>query len=158
MNNPTDRAQFVAQYGGVYEFSPWVAEKLFDQADFASAAPIDLAGPMAAVVESAPMELQLTLLRAHPDLGERLAVANDKGEDKAGLENCLQAEFDAFSALNSSYRESFGFPFITILPGRTRQQLLEEFRTRIEHDRATEFRAALNHLHQVARLRLEAMG
>ncbi|MCP5088802.1 MAG: 2-oxo-4-hydroxy-4-carboxy-5-ureidoimidazoline decarboxylase [Rhodobacteraceae bacterium] len=158
MTTKTSREAFVAKFGGVYEFSPWIAERLFDQGENAPASPVDVAGPMAAVVESQPMELQLTLLRAQPDLGERIAVAGlPEEQGNFGLEYCSQHQFDAFLSLNKQYREAFGFPYIVVVRDRTRQQLLDEFRKRIEHDRATEFRNALNQLHQIARIRLEAM-
>ena len=158
----TDRATFISLYGGIYEHSPWVAETLFDKG--AAASPLENTGPMAAIVESAPLEMQMTLLRAHPDLAGKLAksgtlTAESTSEQaSAGLDQCSQQEFEEFTALNARYRESFGFPYILAVRGRNRHEILDNFRARVDNDTATEFREALDQVHQIARLRLEALA
>ena len=158
----TDRAGFISLYGGIYEHSPWVAETLFDNG--AAASPLENTGPMAAIVESAPLEMQMTLLRAHPDLAGKLAksgtltVESTSEQASAGLDQCSQEEFEEFTALNTRYRDNFGFPFILAVRGRNRHEILENFRTRVNNDTATEFREALDQVHQIARLRLEALA
>jgi len=157
-----DRATFLSQYGGIYEHSPWVAETLFDQG--ANLSPLDNTGPMAAIVEGASHDLQMTLLRAHPDLAGKLAksgtltVESTSEQASAGLDQCSAAEFEEFTALNTRYRASFGFPYILAVRGRTRHEILENFSLRVDNDTATEFREALNQVHQIARLRLEALA
>ncbi|MBV1865902.1 MAG: 2-oxo-4-hydroxy-4-carboxy-5-ureidoimidazoline decarboxylase [Rhodobacteraceae bacterium] len=158
----TDRAAFISLYGGIYEHSPWVAETLFDKG--AAASPLENTGPMAAIVESASLEMQMTLLRAHPDLAGKLAksgtltVESTSEQASAGLDQCSQQEFEEFTALNTRYRDNFGFPFILAVRGRNRAEILENFRARVDNDTATEFREALNQVHQIARLRLEALA
>ena len=158
----TDRAAFISLYGGIYEHSPWVAETLFDKG--AAASPLENTGPMAALVESASLEMQMTLLRAHPDLAGKLAksgtltVESTSEQASAGLDQCSQQEFEEFTALNTRYRDNFGFPFILAVRGRNRAEILENFRARVDNDTATEFREALNQVHQIARLRLEALA
>ncbi len=159
-----DRAAFVAAYGGVYEHSPWVAEALFDAgltaADDSAAA---LAARMAQTVEAAEDGAKLALLRAHPELAGRLAVAGALTADStaeqasAGLDRCTPEEFAEFHALNGRYRARFGFPFIVAVRGLGRQDILAAFRRRAGNDRAAEFAAALAQVHRIARLRLEAM-
>ena len=159
-----DRAAFVAAYGGVYEHSPWVAEALFDAgltaADDSAAA---LAARMAQTVEAAEDGAKLALLRAHPELAGRLAVAGALTADStaeqasAGLDRCTPEEFAEFHALNERYRARFGFPFIVAVRGLGRQDILAAFRRRAGNDRAAEFAAALAQVHRIARLRLEAM-
>ncbi len=158
------RDEFVTRFGGVYEHSPWIAEKCFDEGGHLKAEkPSDLAGPFALVVESAGHEPQLVLLRAHPDLAGKLArkgglTAESSSEQaSAGLDQCSDEEFDAFTRLNARYREKFGFPFILAVKGRNRAEILGNFRARVENDVAVEFREALNQVHQIARLRLEEL-
>jgi len=158
------RDTFLAMVGGVYEHSAWIAEMLFDQkGHYAAAKPSDLAGALAKIVETAPQELQMALLRAHPVLAGQLAKANTLTRESAteqinaGLDQCNQSELDSFTALNAEYREKFGFPFILAVRGRTRAEILENFKKRIAHDVGSEFREALNQVHQIARLRLNAL-
>ena len=74
------------------------------------------------------------------------------------MDQCSQGELDAFTALNASYREKFNFPFILAVRDRNRAEILENFKKRVAYDVGTEFREALNQVHQIAKLRLEALG
>lgn len=155
---------FVTRYGGVYEHSRWVAEKCFEDGMHKTAkSATDLAGPMAHLVEAAGPEPQMILLRAHPDLAGKLArsgtlTAESTSEQAgAGLDQCTDAEFQEFTALNTAYRKKFGFPYILAVKGRHRTEILENFRKRLPNDVATEFREALNQVHQIAKLRLSAL-
>ena len=165
MIDTTDRQNFVAQFGGIYEHSPWVAETLFHRGFSTEVeVPTDLAGPLALIVEAAPLEVQLSLLRAHPDLAGRLAKAGTLTPDStseqasAGLDQCTAQELAEITALNTRYRAAFDFPFILAVRGRNRREILDNFRNRMDNDRATEFREALSQVHQIARLRLEALA
>ena len=67
--NPPDRPAFVGLLGGVFEHSPWVAERAWEARPFASAGELHRA--MIEVVREAAREEQLALLRAHPVSPER---------------------------------------------------------------------------------------
>lgn len=156
------RAAFVARFGGIYEHSPWVAERVWD-AGRATDAPRALAAAMAEVVEAAGRDFQMALLRAHPDLAGRLAVgggltdASASEQAGAGLDQCNPDEFEAFQALNAAYTEKFGHPFIVAVRGLDRASILERFRARIDNDPEAEFREALFQVHRIAALRLGAI-
>jgi 2-oxo-4-hydroxy-4-carboxy-5-ureidoimidazoline decarboxylase len=159
-----DRMSFTSRFGGVYEHSPWVAETCFDEdAHRAATRPSDLAGPFARIVEAAGHDRQMILLRAHPDLAGKLArggalTADSTSEQaSAGLDQCTAEEFEEFTRLNTDYRAKFGFPYILAVRGRHRTEILDNFRARVPNDVATEFREALNQVHQIAKLRLEAL-
>ena len=148
-----NREQFVEKYGSIYEHSPWVAEAAFGAPDIAAA--------MRQAVEQAGPELQLKLILAHPDLGEKLdtLTASSVSEQQgAGLNQCSPEEFAEFQQLNLAYKARFGFPFIVAVKGLNRQQILELFRQRIHHDREQEFRTALDQIHRIAGFRLEALS
>ncbi len=158
------RDAFLERFAGVYEHSPWIAAKCFDEGGHLNATcAADLAGPFANQVESAGYEPQLLLLRAHPDLAGKLARKGNLTQDSsaeqasAGLDACTDAEFDTFTRLNSAYRDKFGFPFILAVKGRSRPEILANFKARLDNDLAEEFREALNQVHQIARLRLQAL-
>ncbi len=163
-----ERAAFVARYGGIYEHSPWVAEAVYDaarrhggggQADLA-ADPEVLHAAMAAVVEAAGRDAQLALLRAHPDLAGRLALAGDltaassAEQAGAGLDHCNPEELARFQDLNARYTARFGFPFILAVKGKTRAEILAAFEARVGNDLETEFATALEQVHRIALLRL----
>jgi len=158
------RTEFVNRFGGVYEHSSWIAEKCFDQNSHIDCQkPSDLAGPFSLLIEAAGPEPQLILLRAHPDLAGKLAKSGTLTREStseqagAGLDQCTPAEFAEFTDLNDQYREKFVFPFILAVKRRNRLEILENFRSRLPNDMATEFREALNQVHQIARLRLAAL-
>lgn len=158
------REAFVVRFGGVYEHSPWVAERVFDAGlDSVDDGPLGLSSRMRDLVEAAGEAAWLTLLQAHPELAGKLAVAGGLTQDSAaeqssaGLDKCTEEEFRRFHELNTLYRERFGFPFIIAVRGLSRQKILSAFETRVNHSRETEIRTALDQVHKIARLRLEAM-
>ncbi len=157
-----DTHDFIARYGGIYEHSPWVAERVaalgVDTADVAL-----LAELMADVVDNAASEQQLELIRAHPDLAGKAQVAGQLTAEStaeqasAGLDQCSQQEFERFQALNAAYHEKFGFPFVMAVRDSGRGEILEAFGERLGNDYDLEFETALVEIHKIARLRLEAM-
>jgi len=108
--NASDRPRFVEKVGWVFEHSPWVAERAWIEKPFASLD--DLHRAMAAAVTAATPEEQLSLLRAHPDLGARasLSTASATEQAGAGLDHLTPEEFEHLRRLNSAYRDKFGFP------------------------------------------------
>ncbi len=160
-----DRDAFVARFGGVYEHSPWIAERAFDAGLTAEANTSEgLSGLLRAQVEAGGAERQLVLLRAHPDLAGKLAVAGGLTEtsvaeqELAGLAACTTDEFERFQTLNAAYKENFGFPFIVAVAGYHRREILETFERRVRNDRDTEFREALEQVHRIALLRLQTLA
>ena len=155
------RDDFVATFGGVYEHSPWIAEAVWDRGlDSRHGAAKALAAEMRDVVALAGREPQLALLRAHPDLAGRLAVAGRLSEESgaeqssSGLDQCTKAEFAEFQRLNEAYRARFGFPFIRAARGRHRAEILEIFRSSVGNDAPGECKEALAQVHRIALTRL----
>ena len=155
-----NKRAFVHRFGGVYEHSDWVAEQAFD---LGPPEPKALPQTMRQIVEDAGPEAQLTLLRAHPDLAGKLAKSGALTDEStseqasAGLDQCTDAEFAEFTALNERYKASFGFPYILAVRGRNRHEILENFRARVDNAPEAEFRTALDQVHQIASLRLADM-
>ncbi|MFT0734717.1 2-oxo-4-hydroxy-4-carboxy-5-ureidoimidazoline decarboxylase [Ralstonia wenshanensis] len=156
--NGMDASQFVQVLGGIYEHSPWVAEQAATQRPFASAEA--LAAAMRNVVDTAGVEPQLKLVRAHPELAGKAAVRGEltaestREQSGAGLNLCTPEEFARLQALNAQYNEKFGFPFILAVRGYDRQGIIENFSQRVENDRDTELRASLEQIHRIAGFRL----
>lgn len=162
MKQPMTRDAFVARYGGIYEHSPWVAAAAWDE--LGDAAGTDtLADVMARHVDAADDEQKLALIRAHPDLAGRAAVAGEltaestSEQASAGIDQCSPEEFERFQAYNARYVEKFGFPFVMAVRGSNRHAILAAFEERLDNDAATEFERAIAEIHRIARLRLEAL-
>ena len=157
--NGLGAAAFAARFGAVAEHSPWVAEAAFEARPFADREA--LVEAFVAAVRAASRSAQLALLRAHPDLAGRAAVAGGIAEASrseqagAGLDRLTRAEFDRFHDLNTRYRERFGFPFIFAVKGATRDVILAAFEARIDNDPETERATALANVERIVRFRIE---
>ena len=157
-----DRETFRRQLGGVFEHSPWVADRAFDRRPFASLEALHAA--MVAVVRSAPREDQLALIRAHPDLagkaarGGAMSAASVSEQASAGLDRLTDEEYERFERLNHAYREKFGFPFIIAARRHDKHAILAAFEARLHNGLDDEVRTALGQIAEIARLRLEAMA
>jgi 2-oxo-4-hydroxy-4-carboxy-5-ureidoimidazoline decarboxylase len=154
---------FVQRYGGIYEHSPWVAERVNLLLEDAAPDTELLVRLMADCVDNASVDTQLELIRAHPDLAGKTQVAGELTADsteeqsKAGLDQCTADEFEKFQSLNASYKEKFGFPFIMAVRESNRSQILDAFASRLDNDYSEEFETALQEIHMIARLRLTAL-
>ncbi len=93
---------FIAAFGPVYEASPWVAEGVWPAV---ARGELDdsqsLAEAMRAVVEAAPRDQRLALIRAHPQLAVagRMAEASVQEQRGAGLDQCSPEELAEFRRL-----------------------------------------------------------
>jgi 2-oxo-4-hydroxy-4-carboxy-5-ureidoimidazoline decarboxylase len=156
--NETDRTTFVQRLGGIFEHSPWVAERAFDKRPFASVGALHRA--MVEAVENADRGLKLALLRAHPDLAGKAALAGEltdhsrREQAGAGLDRLTPDEYARFHTLNTRYREKFGFPFILAVKGHTKYSILKSFEARLLHSRDEEVATALEQVYRIAELRL----
>jgi len=159
-----ERAEFVARFGGIFEHSAWIAERAFDRGQVPEPLRAGALHDVLSVQFRAADESErLGVLRAHPDLAGRLAVAGELTEDSrreqagAGLDRLTPSEFARFTDLNTRYQARFGFPFIIAVKGLSKHEILHAFENRIHHGRQEEFDAACHEVEKIARLRLEAM-
>lgn len=156
--NTFDQDQFVSRLGFVFERSPWIAAEAWSARPFAHF--VQLHSAMTDVMYRAPLEQQIALIQAHPDLAGKAAIAGDltpestQEQASAGLDRLTPDEFAEFNRLNDQYRATFGFPFIICVREHTKHSILENFRTRLSHDRLHEIRTALDEIAKIARLRL----
>jgi len=153
-----DREAFIAQLGGIYEHSPWVAERAWKARPFRSRDVLHAA--MEDVVAAASHEEQLGLIRAHPELAGRLALAGrltgaSRSEQAgAGLDRCTPEEFARLQELNAAYRKKFDFPFIVAVRGLTRTHIIAQLEQRLAHSDEQEFNACLREIGRIAGFRL----
>ncbi len=157
--NQSDRITFVAQVGGIFEHSPWIAEAAWEARPFASVA--DLHAKMEAAMRAAPHKQQLVLLRAHPELAGRAMVSNTLTADstneqtRSGLTNCSPQELATLQALNAAYNRKFGWPFIAAVKYMERAGIIKLFAERLESNAADEFEQCLANIGRITRWRLD---
>ena len=152
--NALPRPEFVDALGWIFEHSPWVAERVWERRPFASWE--DLHGKMRGTVDAATHSEQLVLLQAHPDLGTRarMSAASQTEQAGAGLDRVPSYELEILLALNSEYREKFGFPFIYAVKGSPAQDILSALMLRLEGSPEEEFGEALRQVYRIAWFRL----
>ncbi|MCA3510544.1 MAG: allantoinase PuuE [Rhodobacter sp.] len=159
-----DRAAFVARFGGVFEHSPWVAERAFAlELGPAHDSATGLHNALCRVFRSAPAGDRLGVLTAHPDLAGKLAQAkrltadSSREQASAGLDALTDAERETFQRLNAAYVARNGFPFIIAVRDHTKESILAAFEARLANDRDTEFATACAQVERIAALRLKDM-
>jgi 2-oxo-4-hydroxy-4-carboxy-5-ureidoimidazoline decarboxylase len=159
--NRMSAEDFRRALGGVFEHSPWIAERAWRLRPFASVEALH--GAMTRVVREASREERLALLRAHPDLAGRAARAGDltaasrAEQASAGLDRLTEAEYERFGRLNAAYRDKFGFPFVIAVRAHDKAAILAAFERRLEHTLDQELEAALAQVATITRLRLDAL-
>jgi OHCU decarboxylase len=153
-----DRDAFVARFGGVFEGSPWIAQRAFERGPFATAGALHRA--MVAVVDEAPREARLALIRAHPDLAGKAAIAgaltpeSTREQAAAGLDRLTPEQHAEILRLTAAYRERFGFPFVVCAREHTADSIIASAQERLAHDPGAEERTALAEIAKIAALRL----
>jgi urate oxidase len=159
-----ERAAFVARFGGVFEHSPWIAERAHAlELGPAHDSAVGLHSVLARVFRSASEPERLGVLTAHPDLAGKLAAAkrltpeSTAEQASAGLDALTDAERARFTELNDAYVAKFGFPFIIAVRDHDKAGILAAFETRIASDRAAEFATACAQVERIAALRLKDM-
>jgi 2-oxo-4-hydroxy-4-carboxy-5-ureidoimidazoline decarboxylase len=155
--NRLDKEAFVALLGGVFEHSPWVAERSWASRPFASLRALHEA--MCFAMRQAPATQQIRLIRAHPELASRARMSPESLQEQrgAGLDRLTPKEYERFQRLGRLYREKFGFPFILAVKGKDKNDILQALESRLPNDRETEFENALSQIERIAWFRLEAL-
>jgi len=155
--------EFVRTFGALYEHSPWVAARTFDSGANKHWDTLDgLAQALSNTLQKASKDEKLTLIRAHPDLAGKAALAGtltDESNDEqssAGLDQCSDEELKRFHSLNDAYTNKFEFPFIMAVKDSNRHLILVAFEQRMNNSQADEFATAIGEINKIARLRLES--
>jgi OHCU decarboxylase len=149
-----DHDAFVARFGGVFEASPWVAERAWAARPFGSLDALYQA--MLDAVERAPREVKMGLIRSHPDLAARVSMTpeSEREQAAAGLDHLTQEQFERITWLTTAYRARFGFPFIVCAREHTPDTIIAAAERRTESGPEEEEQTALSEIAKIARLRL----
>ena len=153
-------AQFVACFGGVFEHSPWVAERAWQRRPFASIE--NLYQVMANEVQLAIPAQQLALIRAHPELagkeatGGNLTLDSSSEQGRLGFMDLDRSHFEQMGELNRTYRQRFGIPCIVALRlHASRASVMADMQRRLGNTLQAEMAGALEQIGHIARARLE---
>ena len=156
--NTGSQTEFVRMLGGIFEHSPWVAKAVVGNRPYDTVAALH--GAMVAAIDAAGRDAQLALIRAHPDLAGKAALAGDltaesTSEQKgAGLDRLTPEEYERFHALNDAYKARFGFPFILAVRGHDKHSILAAFERRLAHSQEEETAEALAQIAKIGEFRL----
>jgi 2-oxo-4-hydroxy-4-carboxy-5-ureidoimidazoline decarboxylase len=149
-----DHDAFMARFGGVFEQSPWVAERAWASRPFGS---LDaLHQTMVEAVERAPRDVQLALIRAHPDLAANVSLTaeSEREQAAAGLDALTPEQFERITWLTTAYRAHFGFPFIVCAREHTPDSIIAAAERRTGSSPDEEEQTALSEIAKIARSRL----
>ena len=161
--NAAPAAEALALLDGLYEHSPWIAEKALARRPFVSLA--QLKRIFVEVLDEAPRDAQLALIRAHPELAGKAMVSgtltaeSTDEQTRSGLTHCTPAEFARVQELNAAYNTKFGWPFILAVRGPrglglARRQIIDTFARRVDNHPDFEFAECLRNIHRIAEIRL----
>ena len=162
-NRPSkmNRKDFIDLYGGIFEHSAWIADNAYDyELSYAHDTATGLHNALCRAFRSAPKELRLKVLRAHPDLAGKLAQAkrltseSTSEQASAGMDSLTDNERKIFTQLNLTYVKKHGFPFIIAVRDHNKASILSAFKTRINNDGDTEFLEACKQVERIAEFRL----
>jgi 2-oxo-4-hydroxy-4-carboxy-5-ureidoimidazoline decarboxylase len=156
--NSFPRDDFIRAVGPVFENSPWIAQATWPKRPFASVDALHAA--LCETVKDAAEEKQLALIRAHPDLVGKLALAGQLTKEStneqtsAGLRKLSPEEVELFQTNSAAYEDKFGFPFVICARLNKKEAILTGFERRLRNLRAEEIQTALGEIFKIAELRL----
>lgn len=156
--NSMNQTGFTTALGFAFELSPWVVERAWDARPFASVEAMHDA--MMAVLNAATTAGKLALIRAHPELAGKAAIAkqltaeSNAEQASAGLDRLTPEEFARFHDLNAAYNARFGFPFIICVRLNDKASILEAMQARLSNDEAAEVTEAIIQIGLISKLRL----
>lgn len=156
--NQSVQTEFVRVIGPVFEHSPWIAETTWAKRPFANRE--QLCAALGETVKNSGVEKQLALIRAHPDLVGKFALAGQLTKEStneqasAGLHKLSPEEMVLFQKQNTAYKDKFGFPFVICARLNKKAAILAGFERRLKNSRADESKTALEEILKIAELRL----
>ena len=161
--NTATLAEATQLLDGLYEHSPWIAERALAHRPFASWA--HLKHCMTQVLHEAGRDAQMGLIRAHPELAgkamirQELTAESTNEQSKAGLTECTPEEFEKIQTLNAAYNKKFGWPFILAVRGArgtglNKHQIIATFERRLNGHPDFELQECLRNIHRIVEIRL----
>jgi len=158
--NKLSQSEFIKVFANIFENATWIAEELYKLKPFKDFA--QLSSKIMNIFEMSTKEKKLKILNDHPDLGNKAKISSLntdslKEQKNVGLDHCSTEEFSEFKKLNDAYKK-FGFPFILAVKGKSKIEILNSFRERVNSEEEIEFEEAVKQVKKIASLRLENLN
>ena len=152
--NSLNKSEFLSIFGNVFEKTESVALKVFELKPFKDFD--DIISKMQKIHEEYDKVKILEILNSHPELAieKKLTTDSKLEQTSANLNECSEEEFDEFKKLNLEYKNKFRFPFIIAVKGKSKTEILNNFRQRILNDVESEFKEAKKQVKKIATFRL----
>ena len=152
--NSLSEIEFVSIFGSVFEKSKWIANEVFKQKPFENSQ--DLINKIIEIFKNCSDEKVLKILNLHPKLAIEKTLTKFSSNEQIGaqLNTCTKKELLEFEKLNFDYEKKFQFPFIIAVKGKNKNDILINFKKRINNDYQSEFREAKTQVCKIALFRL----
>ena len=153
--NSLNKSEFLSIFGNVFEKTESVALKVFELKPFKDFD--DIIAKILNIYEDYERSKILEILNSHPELAvaKKLTSESKSEQASAKLNECSDEEYEEFKKLNIEYKKKFNFPFIIAVKGKNKNEILVNFRERIQNDLNKEFFEAKNQVKKIATFRLE---
>ena len=152
--NSLSENEFILIFGSVFEKSEWIAIETFKQAPFKNTQ--DLIKKMVSNFNNCSDKEIFKILNLHPKLAieKKLTSFSSEEQKNAKLDTCSKEELLEFEKLNLDYERKFKFPYIIAVKGKNKNQILDNFRKRINNNYEIEFNEAKSQVEKIALFRL----
>jgi 2-oxo-4-hydroxy-4-carboxy-5-ureidoimidazoline decarboxylase len=156
-----DREKFIEHYGSLYENSSHIALAIYERHNLDTSSPLEIFRIMKNYVNKMDREFKMKLILEHPELGikkgqqKNLTAHSKKEQNRAGLDNLSDSEYDILSGLNKDYMNKFKFPFIIAVSGLNKEEVFRNIQLRLKNSIEIEYNTALEEIHKIAETRLK---
>ena len=152
--NQLSENDFISTFGNVFEKTNWIANKAFNSKPYKNFD--EFVSIIIKIYENSSKEDCLKIFNAHPELAVEKKLTEDSHKEQRGanLNRCNNEEFSEFKNLNIEYRNKFGFPFIIAVKGKSKNEILNNFRRRIKNEINLEFNEAKEQVKKIDTFRI----
>ena len=156
--NDLNKSDFLSIFGNVFEKTESVAMEAFELKPFKNFE--DIVFKMLGIYENYEKNKILEILNAHPELAVAKKMTSESISEQASakLNQCSNDEYEEFKKLNAEYKKKFNFPFIIAVKGKDKNEILNNFRQRIQSDIESEFLEAKKQVKKIATFRLNEIN
>ncbi len=165
---PHDLGKFSEQsymeaFASLYEHAPWVAQSAYPKV-CSNSKYNDLNSfhqLLSETMLAADGDKLEGLILAHPLLAgkkmqQNVLTEHSTVEQKsAGLNSCNDEEIALFNTLNQDYVKKHSFPFILAVMGRSKIEIIDVFKQRINNETFIEYSQALEEINKIAGIRIQ---
>ena len=136
--NKLENTEFINIFKNIFEHSDFITHEVEGLRPFQNK--LDVINSFIKVFDALAMDVKIKIIKAHPDLGDKIKIAEGLTE---------------FHKLTDEFKKKFGIPFIFAIRGKSKSDILKEFETRLKSDNIEqELDKSINQVKKIATLRL----